>query len=608
MPMPEAQPPPETLSVELGDLDALISRCRGLPPARLVEELRADQARRWRAGQRLPAEAYLEAFPPLAASAEDALVLIWGEVLLRLERGDTPQPVEYRERFPQHTDALTVQFDLQGHLDQDRALTLPAGATTGPARVRFPEVPGYEILGELGRGGMGVVYQARHVKLNRLVALKMLLAGGHAGAPELRRFRAEAEAVARLQYPHIVQIFEVGEHDGLPYLALEFCGGGSLADRLNGTPLPPDQAASLIETLARAVQAIHQAGVVHRDIKPANILLREEATTKYTKNTKKEETQEEGKGASGRDSFSVFRVFRGSFIPKITDFGLAKWRDAQTATRTGSILGTPAYMAPEQARGQTSEVGPAVDIWALGVLLYECLTGRPPFQGATPSDIILRVLSDEPAPPRKLNAAVPRDLETIALKCLRKPPATRYASAAELADDLRRFREGEPIKARPLSLTERLWRRRRILLAVGLALLVVVPWVLVWVLVPRPENGSTTPERPVDALQPGSHWSGVFRFQGAQEDSGDVSVTITERAGERFRGEYMTEGGNYKYLIEGTAADGKIRWRFTKMIKQATPTDIDADTIVEGSYQGERMDVKYHDKKSDADMKLWLRK
>jgi tetratricopeptide (TPR) repeat protein len=291
-------------------------------------------------------------------------------------------------------------------------------------------VPGYEILGELGRGGMGVVYQARHVALNRLVALKMILAGGHAGTPGLARFRTEAEAVARLQHPGIVQIYEVGTHNGLPYLALEFCAGGSLAGQLNGTPLPPARAAQTVETLARAIHAAHQRSIVHRDLKPANILLT----------------------ADG--------------LLKISDFGLAKdLAQDESQTGSGAVMGTPSYMAPEQAWGksQVQKIGPAADVYALGVILYELLTGRPPFLGQTPVGTLQQVVSDEPVAPGRLQPRLPRDLETICLKCLQKGPHKRYATAEALAEDLRRFREHEPILARPVSRWERLvkWARRR---------------------------------------------------------------------------------------------------------------------------------------------------
>jgi formylglycine-generating enzyme required for sulfatase activity/tRNA A-37 threonylcarbamoyl transferase component Bud32 len=292
-------------------------------------------------------------------------------------------------------------------------------------------VPGYEILGELGRGGMGVVYKARQVKLNRLVALKMILAGGHAGGEERARFKREAEAIARLQHPHIVQIHEVGEHHRLPFFSLEFCPGGSLEKKLAGTPLPPREAAALVEKLAHAMQAAHHKGVIHRDLKPANVLLAEDGT------------------------------------PKVTDFGLAKKLDEAGQTASGAVMGTPSYMAPEQAGGKSGVIGPAADVYALGAVLYECLTGRPPFRAVTVMDTLLQVLEDEPVPPGRLNSKAPRDLETICLKCLDKEPSRRYASAADLAQDLRRFQAGEPVVARPSSLWRRgvKWARRRPALA-----------------------------------------------------------------------------------------------------------------------------------------------
>ena len=219
---------------------------------------------------------------------------------------------------------------------------------------------------------MGVVYEARQAKLDRVVALKMLLSGGHAGDAALARFRTEAEAIARLQHPNIVQIHEVGEHGGLPYLALEYCGGGSLEKKLAGTPLLPSQAAALVEQLARAMQAAHDKGVIHRDLKPANVLLAADGT------------------------------------PKITDFGLAKKLDEAGQTASGTVMGTPSYMAPEQAGGQSKEVGPACDVYALGAILYECLTGRPPFRAATALETLMQVVSEEPVPPRQLQRTVAR--------------------------------------------------------------------------------------------------------------------------------------------------------------------------------------------------------
>jgi eukaryotic-like serine/threonine-protein kinase len=298
------------------------------------------------------------------------------------------------------------------------------GSTAASARLR---VPGYEVLQELGRGGMGVVYQARQTELGRPVALKMILAGAYAAAADLARFKAEAEAIARLQHPHIIQIHEIGEHEGLPYFSLELCPGGSLDKKLSGTPLPPASAAALVEQLARAVQAAHEKGVIHRDLKPANVLLAEDGS------------------------------------PRLTDFGLARKLDGAGQTASGAVMGTPSYMAPEQAAGQSRQVGPAADVYALGAILYECLTGRPPFRAATTLDTVRQVLTKEAVPPRQLNAQVPADLETICLKCLQKEPGKRYATAEALAEDLRRFGAREPIRARPVGRLERVakWARRR---------------------------------------------------------------------------------------------------------------------------------------------------
>jgi predicted Ser/Thr protein kinase len=289
------------------------------------------------------------------------------------------------------------------------------------------EVPGYEVLEEVGRGGMGVVYKARQVALNRLVALKMVPAGQHAGAHELARFRTEAEVIAQLQHPHIVQIYDVGLHEGCPYFSMEFIEGRTLDQHCAGTPQSPERSASLVETLARAIHYAHQRGIVHRDLKPGNILLTADGA------------------------------------PRISDFGLAKRLEGESGpTRSGVILGTPEYMAPEQASGQSKIIGPAADIYALGAILYALLVGRPPFRGETALDTLRYVQNEEVVPIHRLRPSVPRDLEVICLKCLHKEPRKRYATAEALADDLERFRRGEAIRARPIHAAERLmrWGRR----------------------------------------------------------------------------------------------------------------------------------------------------
>jgi serine/threonine-protein kinase len=334
----------------------------------------------------------------------------------------------------------------------------PTPPPSGPLAGTAPEtaagplpvaVGGYQVMGELGRGGMSVVYLARQASPERLVALKMILAGAHADAERRARLLAEADAMARLQHPHIVQVYEVGNHEGLPFLALEFLPGGSLGQRLGGVPLEAGKAASLLETIARAVHHGHQRGVIHRDLKPGNILLTANPDSASR-------GPQPGRRPEGEDPASAAAVDLGEWTVKVADFGLAKL-ERKDLTATGALLGTPSYMAPEQARG-SGDVGPAADVYALGAILYECLTGRPPFRAATPLDTLAQVVEDEPVPPRRLVPRVPRDLETVCLKCLEKDPARRYASAQGLAEDLRRFQAREPIQARPVQQWERLWR------------------------------------------------------------------------------------------------------------------------------------------------------
>ncbi|HEV3237974.1 MAG TPA: protein kinase [Gemmataceae bacterium] len=318
---------------------------------------------------------------------------------------------------------------------------------------------GFEILEEIGHGGMGVVYKARQKGLNRLVALKQMRAGLHAEPKELARFRREAETAARLHHPNIVAVHDVGDQDGQPYLVMEFVEGISLAQRLGQSTLSPEKAAELVETLARAMDYAHGQGVVHRDLKPSNILL---SPISRLQNADLEGIQST-LGNSPKTT-QPLALSTQHFLPKISDFGLAKRLDVQEShTQTGAILGTPGYMAPEQALGKAGEIGPAVDIYALGAILYESLTGRPPFRAATLLETLELVRVQEPVALRQLQPGVPRDLETICLKCLEKSPRRRYESAKELADDLRRFLNREPIRARPVSRAEKAlkWARRK---------------------------------------------------------------------------------------------------------------------------------------------------
>ncbi|MDB5349627.1 MAG: prkC 36 [Planctomycetota bacterium] len=365
--------------------------------------------------------------PSLAPPGGDATIEVTNLAFPRINTG--PQPNETVEMAPTFSGRRrpVSDGDTAATLDGDRRTNaFSMSSMDGSAEIvlnDLPRVTGYKLLSELGRGGMGVVYKARQDKLNRTVALKMVLAGAHASADQLERFMIEAQAVAHLKHNHIVQIYDVGELDGLPFFSLEYVDGGCLLDTIGGKPQPVGYAAKTVKILTEAMAFAHEQGIIHRDLKPANVLM-----------TKAGE-------------------------PKITDFGLAKRLEGNSQqTRDGAIMGTPSYMAPEQAWGLTSEIGPAADQHALGAILYEMLTGRPPYQGANPLDTLDQVRNQEPVPPTRLQPKVPKDLETISLKALQKDPKKRYATCKEMAEDLGRYVEGQPILARPVSAPERAYR------------------------------------------------------------------------------------------------------------------------------------------------------
>jgi tetratricopeptide (TPR) repeat protein len=441
----------------------------------LASLMRLELRQRWARGDRVPVEDYIAQYPSLRTDAEAVLDLIYHEVVLRQEQGETPTLAEYLARFDDLGPQLRLLFEVDhalGAVSFGQGLSpleipLLAGAdqsitdedlfALAEPESLLPTVPGYEVLTELGRGGMSVVYLARHVRLKRLVALKVLLAGAQASPAERARFRIEGEAVARLDHQNIVRIYEVGDHidpvsrAARPFFALEYADGGTLEERTAGTPQPAEEAVRLVETLARAIQYAHERGILHRDLKPSNILLAPDI-----------------------------------HHPKIADFGLARLLDAHPdLTPTLGVLGTPSYMAPEQAAGRARESDGRADVYGLGAILYKLLTGRPPFLGTNVLRVLERVRNQEPTRPRHLRPDLAADLETICLKCLEKEPAQRYASALELAEDLRRFLDGQSIQARPVPAWERLvrsLRRQPVLWAralagcVGLVLILVVWW------------------------------------------------------------------------------------------------------------------------------------
>ena len=428
----------------------------------------------------------------------------------------------------------------------------PAAGTSAPSHASADSlrIPGYEVEALLGRGGMGLVYRARHLRLNRLVALKMMLAGSYAGPHERARFQREAEAVAGLRHANIVQIYDVGDHDGCPYFTMELLEGGSLAQALAGTPQPARQAAALLTTLAEAVQAAHQAGIVHRDLKPANILLTAERN------------------------------------PKVADFGLARHFDGEPSlTLSGARVGTPSYMAPEQVFGKAGAVGPAADVYALGAVLYEMLTGRPPFRGETAAETERQVLNDEPVPPSRLNPKVPRDLETICLKCLSKEPGRRYAGAAALADDLRRFEEGRPIQARPLAWSGRSWRwcRRNptaaALLVTALALVGLASGGGVWLVQQRAERRAElrgevgTAVAQADSLRKRFHFREARGLlEQARQRLGPAAPDELRRQVDRARADLdLAEELDRARLMGATSVDGKARVRSDRAAVRGGP-------------------------------------
>jgi tetratricopeptide (TPR) repeat protein len=439
--------------------------------------------------------------------------------------------------------------------------TLRCGADVPAGRpADWPSIPGLELVEVLGSGGMGVVFKARQGTLDRHVAVKFLRDAHRADPGQHERFLQEARAVARLRHPHLVQLYEFGEAAAAggaasqPYLVLEYVPGGSLADLLRGSPQPPAEAARLVETLADAIHFAHQQGVIHRDLKPANVLL------------------QTAEGARGSQPAPPRRL-TADLCAKVTDFGLAKFLAGSDLTRSGDVLGTPSYMAPEQAAGK-SAVTAAVDVYGLGAILYEALTGRAPFAGATADATLALVREAEPVPPRRLQPTVPRDLETICLKCLRKEPGRRYATAQDLADDLRRFRAGEPVRARPVGVGEWVvvWCRRKPVVAGLLAALAVVlavgvsGFVWQWQLARQHEDEVKRAQARADANlkklhEQVDHLSDLARDLGKDPRLSKAALTLLE--------EVLS---TYQQMLPDEAVDPRLRQEAARMYGEVANT------------------------------------
>jgi WD40 repeat protein len=462
------------------DVRTFLADAGQLPPAEVAAALLVDQRERWRLGERIRIEDYLRLYPHLCADDEYVLELIYGEFLLCEERREAPDLESYLQRFPEHAERLKQQVELHEavkSVEQASGITELGSSVNGPegeeAAVLAPgtSLGRFRIRRELGCGGFGLVLLAFDPALDREVALKVPRSFSLATHEQRERFHTEARAAAGLDHPNLVQVYEAGSVGRVCYIASAYCPGPTLAAWLQerDTLLPGRLVAHLLATVAGAVEHAHSRGIVHRDLKPANILLQ----------TGERGARADQRGRPGPLSASRLKALDPALVvPKITDFGLAKILDtaglaaAEWHTQSGTILGTPSYMAPEQAMGRTKQIGPATDVYALGAILYEMLTGRPPFEAETAMDTLFEVVTTEPVAPSRLQPKVSRDLETICLKCLAKDPASRYPTAAALEEELRRFQDGKPIMARPAGALERGWRwsRRNPLVAGAAAL------------------------------------------------------------------------------------------------------------------------------------------
>lgn len=619
------------------DVGAFLAKAGTLPLNELAAVLRVDQRQRWQRGQQVPAEAYLQRFPTLRSNAEAALDLIYNEFLLREKLGIAPGLDQFVARFPDHAVTLKQQIELHLALDSSQSSTLlradgppstlraegqsvPGSATptfhpSGPGGSMPRELGRYRIVRLLGRGGMGEVYHAHDTTLDRPVALKVLPFSGTEADPFLQRFHREAQAAAKFTHPHLCPVYDVGTIGGIHFLTMPYIQGQSLAALIRqGGPLPLVTAVRWAGQIAHAVQAAHAAGVLHRDLKPSNVMINERHE------------------------------------PVVIDFGLALRQLPESArlTPSGGVMGTPAYLAPELAAEQRAEPAPAADVYALGVILYEMLTGQVPFQGSV-YETLRKIIEQEPVPPSQLRPGLSPELEAICLRAMHKRPADRHPSMAALAADLERIASepgAKPVVAagvsapstrprpavmlRSQSSTQRTW----LALAGGAMVLTVLAVVVVIMnsgdpvdtqqtqtdttgqvqkdtKAITPKGPTAAPIAPADLLQTGSRWKGDFAFREPITNyTGDVMVIITERIGNTFKGEYSTETGKWQWKIQGTVDKDAVNWDFTEIIKEAEPRTVVGTAKVRATLLGSEMKGEFYipNTKTVADMTLKLRK
>jgi serine/threonine protein kinase len=567
------------------DLNKFAARQPMLTAEQLAALVRIDQRERSRLGEPILAEQYLTAFPQLIAETDLAVDVVYHEYLLREQKRESPTAAEYRARFPQYATLLMDQIELHNAIASTPSAHEPAPTTIGHTpkstdrtRPRFDDLPihfgRYGILKLLGRGGMGDVYLAEDALLGRQVALKLPHFDDNVGSEALERFRREAQIAAGFHHPHLCPIYDFGELDGVWFLTMPYITGQPISSLLTERGrLPETEAVPLIARVARAMAVAHEAGVVHRDLKPANILVKEDGQ------------------------------------PIVTDFGLARRNEGfdPLLTGAGALVGTPAYMSPEQIGAAPDEVGAACDIYSLGVVLYEILTGRPPFQG-TVTQVLRQILIDNPPPISKVVPDVSAPLEAVCSKALAKDPSQRFASMEEFAralEDVGGSSSGsaENSSSAVASTPSLLFSRRTVLL--GSALALGLTWGL-WSLWPWNDDPlqHAMPDAS-DQLLPGSRWEGRFRFVG-MDYQGSVQVTVEERSGDEFYGIYETENATYVWVIRGTLRGENIRWEFTDVVREKEPRSLVGQAYVEGVCRANQMNVTFRHPGYDSRAEMTL--
>jgi hypothetical protein len=584
------------------DVTDFLAQAGPLAPAQLAAVLRVDQRQRWLAGERVAAEVYLQRHPDLADDAEAALDVVFHEYLLRERLGETPDPAELPRRFPRHAVVLRAQIDLHLAVAAGAAATAaptsPAGGA--PAAHGLPEVFGrYRVHKKLGQGGMATVYLAHDTRLDRPVALKVPRFGAAEDPVLIERFQREARIAATLRHPNLCPVYDLGQIDGVHYLAMPLLTGETLAAWLQRRGrLPAQVAVRFAIRIARAVQTMHAAGILHRDLKPSNVMI---------------------------DAHNE---------PIVMDFGLARRSAAGDARLTGSavFLGTPAYAPPEQIGGGAEALGPASDVYSLGAVLYEMLTGRLPFQGAV-HEVMQQVLVRAPEPPAHFVPELAPGLEAICLKALAKDPAARFPSMSAFADALESGHAvvsgTDPTLTAPRVPGVRPPRTRRrawlaLLCGVGVLLLGVVGWLGGWFAperttgaVPPGSRGSEAagprsagPPRPADAVPPGSRWSGRAEWLPKLTPGPTITVAVHDRSGDAFKGTYtsLDSGRRFEWRIAGTVRQGVVQWRFTQVVQEPFPVGVVENARVEGHVIGDTMEAVYRDADSSAKLHLRLQK